>query len=127
MGIVTAFEGYLCNWEALFRLRGQQTCTPRLCDWILSRFQSEIDNLPIKSIDFMSAERKNKRLDSAFDSLVLPDDSALKHSQKMPPSIKEEFSEFSFNLSKNVAKLVVLSVNPEYSERFVPTFMIQSL
>ena len=58
--------------EALHRLKGTETCTQQRCEWIMPKFQRDMDYLPIEDIDFTSAKHKKRKLDEAIDSNNLP-------------------------------------------------------
>ena len=48
--------------EAAARLQGNQTSTQRKCEWIMPSFQTNVQYLPIKDIDFTSARAKKGNL-----------------------------------------------------------------
>ena len=46
--------------EALYRLQGKETCTEKQCEWIMPKFQKNMEYLPLKGIDFTSAKGEEK-------------------------------------------------------------------
>ena len=50
--------------EAIYRLKGDETCTQHKCEWIMPKFQKNMDYLPYR---FTSAKGKKKKLDVAID------------------------------------------------------------
>lgn len=57
----THIASVLLYLEALYKLQGNEVCTQRKCERLMPQFQKNMDYLPIKDIDFTSAETKRKK------------------------------------------------------------------
>ena len=109
--------------EAIYRLKGNETCTQHKCEWIMPKFQKNMEYLPIKSIDFTSAKGKKKKLDEAIDNNISallvqePSESPCKVSNL---SSDEDLKALYESLSQSDTKPAILSLIPEHSSRYVP-------
>ena len=68
----THISAVLFYLEALYRLKGTETCTQQRCEWIMPKFQRDMDYLPIEDIDFTPAIHKKRKLDEAIENNNLP-------------------------------------------------------
>ena len=59
----THIAAVLFYLEAAARIQGKQTSTQRKCEWIMPSFLKNVEYLPIKDIDFTSANGKKRKLD----------------------------------------------------------------
>lgn len=104
--------------EALYRLQGKETCTEKQCEWIMPKFQKNMEYLPLKGIDFTSAKGKKKKLDNSIDcgeTFGETSESALGTCSCSTDEIDLLYK----NLSESDSKPAVLSLIPEYSSTFI--------
>ena len=117
----THISAVLFYLEALHRLKGTETCTQQRCEWIMPKFQRDMDYLLIEDIDFTSAKHKKRKLDEAIDSNNLP---VISSSSTQDPvcevSTEEEKEAFYRELSLADTKPAILSLIPEYSHAYIP-------
>ena len=66
----THIAAVLFYLEAAARIQGKQTSTQRKCEWIMPSFLKNVEYLPIKDIDFTSANGKKRKLDERIASTV---------------------------------------------------------
>ena len=121
--VCTHVAAILFYLEALYRMRGQETCTQQMCQWILPSFQKNVQYLPVANIDFTSAYTKKRKLDNAIDNLstatlerTIAKDRA---TRKELPS-HEEMEQFYECLSKSKSKPAILSLVKPYSDKYIP-------
>jgi len=62
----THIAALLFYLEALHRMKEVETCTQRQCEWIPSALKT-VEYLPIKDIDFTSAQGKKRKLDEMLE------------------------------------------------------------
>ena len=109
--------------EASARLyEASKTCRDKACKWIIPSYQKEVQYLPIKDIDFTSAQGKKRTLDGQIkavdDNAVNAEDVDVTASELEQPkkigskSTESELALLFQNLSTGGTKLSVLSVVP---------------
>ena len=123
----THISSVLFYLEASARLFGtNKTCTEESCKWIIPSYQKEVQYLPMKEIDFTSARGKKRTLDDHIKAACMEDvdfEEAGDMEQCKKVGSKPTETELSLlfqNLSTGGTKPGVLSVIPEYSDRYVP-------
>lgn len=104
--------------EAKVRITGQSTCTSQSCQWNIPAFQKEIPYLPIKDIDFSSAESKLDH--NAQSSTATAPTSSTANLYKVVPPSSEHMNIFIDQLSKCGTRPAILSVHPKYSGKYIP-------
>ena len=121
--ICTHVAAVLFYLEAVYRMRGQETCTQQMCQWILPSFQKNVEYLPIASIDFTSAYTKKRKLDNALDDLNAATSQQMQVNDRVTrkelPS-HEEMERFYESLSKSRSKPAILSLIKPYSDKYIP-------
>ena len=50
--------------ETYTKMYGEKTCTELKCQWVIPAYQKDIPYLPVKHLDFSSAERKQKQINA---------------------------------------------------------------
>ena len=67
----THIAAVLFYLEATARIQGATTtCTQQACQWIIPSYFKKIEYLPIKDIDFTSAQAKKRKLDQIIDTVA---------------------------------------------------------
>ena len=113
--------------EAAARIQGKRTSTQRKCKRIIPSFLKNVEYLPIKDIDFTSANGKKRKLDERMASTVPSTEKTVAcQPAKFTPS-SDEFDAFYESLSHSGIKPAILSLIPKYSssyvlKRLLPTF-----
>ncbi len=108
--------------EVWTRLNGKLACTQVKCSWIQPTYVKEISYSPVRNINFMSAKKMRKVLDSAVDSVApVNDPQSLKRpcKQDMPSPTKKEMLDLYKALNNCKVKPVALSLVQPYAEEFV--------
>lgn len=108
--------------EALYRIQGNETCTQRRCEWLMPKFQKDMDYLPVKCIDFTSAKGKKTKLNEVIeDSSLAFQKEASGSASQMSVSCSEEDKRSLFKmLSESGTKPAILSLISGYSDSYVP-------
>ena len=101
--------------EALHRLQGSETCTGRKCEWIMPKFQKDMQYLPIKNIDFSSAKKKKRKLDEVIEGSNSTNclENDVEPAVEVPVCSKEDLESFYESLSGSNTKPAILSLIPK--------------
>lgn len=107
--------------EVWTRLNGKLSCTQVKCSWILPTYVKEISYCPVRDINFMSAKKMRKVLDSAVDAAPVNDSQKPQRpcKQYMPSPTVNEMEDLYKALSNCKVKPVALSLVQPYAKEFV--------
>ena len=100
--VCTHIVALLFYLEALHRVEEVKTCTQQQCEWIIPSALKTVEYLPIKHIDFTSAQGKKRKLDEILEGNEAGWLAGLltKSRYKISNLIRMEVFEFSFHLTK---------------------------
>ena len=125
--VCTHIAAVLFYLEAAYRIKGKETCTQTKCEWLLPSFLKKIEYKPVRHIDFTSTNSKKRKLDEMIDSSSTSKQQqsdnhpATSTEQKVYTNIpdEKEMSDFFESLNHCGTIPVVLSLVPNYSDKFV--------
>ena len=106
--------------ETSTRMNSTSMCTQTRCQWKVPSFQKDISYLLISNIDVTHAKQRHRKQNQPTPN---KDDSTEKTSTSLSsvlPPDSSELSVFFKQLSECETKPVVLSVRPEYSDKYIP-------
>ena len=107
--------------EAVVRIQGTHpTCTEETCRWIIPSYLKNAEYLPIKDIDFTSAQGKKRKLDEAIHQDGNDETSVQQATARGKESTESEMNVLFANLSLGGTKPLVLSLIQGYSDEYVP-------
>ena len=110
----------LFTLEANAQARKSLSCTSMPCSWLPPSFRS-VAFAAISDIDFSDPERRMKASCSEPCSRTSSTTTTTTDSQKLAPT-KSELDGFFKKLSDTETKSVILSLVPEYSDDYVPSY-----
>ena len=116
--VCTHIAALLFYLEALHRVEEIKTCTQQQCEWIIPSSLKTIEYLPIKEIDFTSAQGKKRKLDEVLECTEIMEKTTVSKGGTAPTD--DEMELFFRNLSKCGTKPAILSLIPEYTHNYVP-------
>lgn len=116
LGEVCAHVGaILFHAEANTQKRKQTSCTSGPCSWLQPAGCKKVEYAPIADINFQSSRRKRKPVEITATALS---PHASKHLTSEPTV--EEIATFHESLSQSGTKSAVLSLLPQYCDKYTP-------
>ena len=113
--------------EAHIRIRDSQTCTGEKAYWLLPNSLVEVPYKRIRELDFTSSKTMKTKLDKKISSIedgtaevALGKEGSVKKVKIFPEPTEEELNSFFSYLNKAPSKPAILSIVPEFSDKYVP-------
>lgn len=114
--------------EAFARLQGNQTSTQRKCAWIISSYLKNVEYLPVKIINFTSARKRKKNIDTVLDRV----DDVLQNNTTSSKVCEPEatyprdtdLETFYHPLSSAGTRPAILSLVPSHCSSYIPKSLL---
>ena len=115
--------------ETSSRVNGSSVCTQQKCQWVIPKFQKDIPYAPVQDLDFSSAQAKKKIKEAICDENEVPNmkqGTSDVYVENCCHPTEVELKSFYDKLSRCKSKPAILSLIPEYQDRYVPKSSLPS-